>query len=245
MCVVIRHSTLRPFEPLAGVVTLNVLVTGACLSDPARELIGLVADLGCDVRRCPSFPKHPVDSHFPLWLVVLPPSNPLDAAKRALLARSGRTLHLLGPELEAEQMVELIVMGAGAYLDHTDPPILSAARILAFAQRQISGTWSRQPVAEVRLGDLVLDPVRQTISGPLGSRSLTETESRLLQFLANSSFASPEALCQVVFDRRDISGRGRDLVYRHIANLRSKLRFVGGKEYVLKERSGYRVLGAT
>jgi hypothetical protein len=235
------HHNLRPFETLAGAVVLNVVTNGEQLPPPAQQIVGLIADLGCEVRRFDFLAETRPQAPLPVWLIVLDPAAPFAAAKKSLEASCGRTLHLQGPKLSSEQLVELILMGAGAYLDDSDAPILSAARLLAFAQRQISGVWRVSTSSEITLGDLVLDPVSLTIRGPLGCQPMTETEIRLLRVLANSTVVSPEDLCQSVFERRDFCGRGRDLVYRHIANLRSKMRMAGGKEYLLTERAGYRV----
>jgi DNA-binding response OmpR family regulator len=240
---------LQEFAPTARDVVLRVAVLGGEVPWRAQALLSHLSALGCDVERAdhpwpdgsvaPN-PRARARRRLRQTLVVLPERDAMAHAGRAL-ARLEGAVHFIGPALTPANFVALHARGACLYLRDTDDLTESAARLLAFARRMHSGFWSRPGGSAVDMGDLQLDTKECLLSGPGGSVQLTATESRLLAHVASDAPSTPEDLARIVLQRRDVTGRGRDLVYRHVANLRNKLKQVGATGFLERHSAGYRL----
>jgi DNA-binding response OmpR family regulator len=85
----------------------------------------------------------------------------------------------------------------------------------------------------------MLELRERSVPGPNGRAELTPTELRLLQLLAtNGAEGVPtERLALEVLSRYDI--HARNLVHRHVSNLRRKLERVGLAGAIHRSRNGY------
>jgi two-component system OmpR family response regulator len=115
------------------------------------------------------------------------------------------------------------------------------ARMRAVARR------SRPPRAEVSpsapppagASGLVADRRTGLVTGPAGRAELTPTELRLLVLMADDAkeAVSTESLALELLSRDDV--HARNLVHRHVSNLRKKLHRAGIADAVTRRRDGY------
>ncbi len=237
------------FEPLVREVTVEVRVGVEKLAPEVSALLDHLGSAGCRILRCPTFAAANVQatqaveasSSDVVVLVVLRPENTVQDVRNALAVAYDRRPVLVGPSLAPEEIVGVLADGASDYIPLSENPFVAAARLLSVARSRTSGIWRSAPHGVCRVGTLNLDLASQALSGPGGRTYLTDTEARIFVHLAERPGASAEEVARTVLGRRDVVGRGRDLAYRHIANLRTKLRAVGASKTILRDQNGYRL----
>lgn len=181
----------------------------------------------------------------PLVVVVRISQAALDAGValaaecRDLRSRfGGARLVVIGPE-RSEAIVEALESGADDYIREGVTPEEVRARLRAHERASASTLPPPPESAPSRSSVLAFAPVNRCLVGPCGQVVLTLTEMKLLEYLSRRSPATAEDLAARLLGRSDTTGRGRDLVYRHVANLRRKLRQAYGVPVLLSTPAGY------
>lgn len=238
-------EVLEKLEPLGRGLVVRVWVRERRLDPSAQALVGQLAILGSLIE------PRDIDAIEPgtrvrgaLNLVILEESaTPKEAKHQAWRFRDHSPV-LLGPPLPPHDVIELLAGSAKEYFRLEDPPMETAARLLLSMRSEGSGIFPRNSPATVEVGCVILDQRGLILRGPDGNAEITDTESRLFQHLCRTPIATAAEIAREVLGRHDSEGRGRDLAYRHIANLRAKLRSVGAPTMLVRVRTGYRLLPA-
>jgi DNA-binding response OmpR family regulator len=130
--------------------------------------------------------------------------------------------------------------GADDYIETPCDPREVVARARAVLRRS-RGTRHADPRASSEPPVPTLDVDSHAVRGPSGGERLTPTELRLLRLLATDEVdgVPTERLAFEVLSRDDIYAR--NLVHRHVSNLRRKLDRVGFIGAIERSRNGYRL----
>lgn len=237
-------DALQAFEVVAHSLDVRVCVDGPRLDPVARAVVGHLASLGCEIERYViSEAAGLCTQQDGLTLIVVPAD--MSETQLRKLAQEWQACEpaFLGPPLEPMGVASLLGDFHCSYFRSTDHPLETVARLLSRSRGRGSGLRPRVQRGTLDVGKVRLDLDELLLSGPDGQRELTQTEATLFVHLSEHPGTGTEEIARVVLGRRDVNGRGRDLVYRHVANLRAKLKAVGTLTSLVRSRTGYRLCG--
>jgi DNA-binding response OmpR family regulator len=145
--------------------------------------------------------------------------------------------------LHRHEVLAALEAGADDWLSPALPAADCAIRVYALAARARRGVVPSSPWLESNAAAVAIDLANQTLNGPEGSEVITLTEARIVETIADSQVGIRATdLATLILNRKDITGRGRDAIYRHLANLRRKLGRVAPELRTLERTAvGYRL----
>lgn len=167
--------------------------------------------------------------------VVWPERGLADSCRWVRCVAGNAELMVLAPNDDSAQVIAALDAGADDCVARSVAPAELTARTLARLRRR--APTSLPPAVDAEGEGLAHEDVM--VHGPERSVALTPTEARILRHLRAKPQVTVEEVAKTLLGRVDVAGRGRDLAYRHIANLRRKLREAGLADSVESTRSGY------
>lgn len=175
--------------------------------------------------------EHPYDAV--LLDLMLPQIDGMEILRKLRARHVAVFILVISARDGLEDKLEALNAGADDYLIKPFPMAEALARVHALIRRKYG-----QKDPRIRVSDLMIDPIKLSVSRNGEPIELTALEYRLLEFLAyrNGEVVSRTEIWEHVFE--DSSGGNSNAVDVYIGYLRKKLNF-GGRPNLIHTRRGH------